>query len=43
MSRGLPRIYVKANSMNKLRKIVNPHIIAYSAYKLRKGKRNLNF
>ena len=42
-SRGLPRIYIKANSMDKLRKIVNPHIISFSAYKLRKGKRNVNF
>jgi hypothetical protein len=30
-SRGLQisRIYIKANSMNKLRKIVNPHIISF--------------
>lgn len=39
-SRGLPRIYIKANSMDKLRNLVKPHIISFSAYKLQKGKRN---
>lgn len=39
-SRGLPRIYIKANSMDKLRNLVNPYIISFSAYKLQKGKRN---
>jgi hypothetical protein len=41
-SRGLPRIYIKANSMDKLRQIITPHIISFSAYKLQKGKRNQN-
>jgi len=40
--KGLPHIYIKANSMDKLRKIVSPHIISFFAYKLRKGKRNQN-
>lgn len=39
-SRGLPRIYIKANSMDKLRNLINPHIISFSVYKLQKGKRN---
>lgn len=36
---GKPRIYIKANSMVKLRQLVNPYIIPFSTYKLRKGKR----
>ena len=39
-SRGLPRIYIKANSMDKLRNLINSHIISFSVYKLQKGKRN---
>jgi hypothetical protein len=34
-----PRIYIKANSMDKLIKIVSPFVIPFSSYKLRKGKR----
>lgn len=34
-----PRIYIKANSMNKLRLIVAPHMIPFSNYKLQKGRR----
>lgn len=34
-----PRIYIKANSMVKLREIISPHIINFSYYKLQKGKR----
>jgi len=36
---GRPRIYIKADSMDKLRKIVEPYIIPFSNYKLKKGKR----
>jgi ubiquinol-cytochrome c reductase cytochrome b subunit len=36
---GRPRIYIKADSMNKLRTIVEPYIIPFSSYKLKKGKR----
>jgi hypothetical protein len=38
--KGLPRIYIKASSLNKLRTIIIPHIIPFSLYKLQKGKRN---
>lgn len=34
-----PRIYIKANSMEQLRLIVNPYIIPFSRYKLEKGRR----
>ena len=33
-----PRIYITAKSMNRLREIVEPYIIPFSAYKLKKGK-----
>jgi hypothetical protein len=33
------RIYIKADSMFKLHKIVDPFILPLSAYKLRKGTR----
>ena len=36
---GRPRLYIKADSMNKLRAIVKPHLIPFSVYKLQKGKR----
>jgi len=36
--KGLPRIYIKASSLNKLRTIISPHIIPFSIYKLQKGK-----
>lgn len=32
--KGLPRIYIKASSLNKLRTIIIPHIIPFSLYKL---------
>jgi hypothetical protein len=41
-TKNKPRIYIKADSMNKLRILVGPHIIPFSNYKLRKGKRNVN-
>jgi hypothetical protein len=34
-----PRIYIKAESINKLRIIIEPYIIHFSKYKLQKGKR----
>jgi hypothetical protein len=34
-----PRLYIKADSMKKLRTIVDPFIITFSKYKLQKGKR----
>ena len=39
MSKGKPRIYIKADSMTKLREITGVHIIPFSNYKLSKGKR----
>jgi len=36
-NRGKPRIYISAKSMNKLRLIVDPYVIPFSAYKLKKG------
>ena len=36
---GRPRLYIKADSMPKLRALVKPHLIPFSAYKLQKGKR----
>lgn len=41
MSKGKPRIYIKADSMAKLREITGMHIIPFSKYKLSKGKRPL--
>jgi len=37
-----PRIYIKADSMNKLRIILEPFIISFSKYKLQKGKRPIS-
>ena len=37
-----PRLYIKADSMNKLRLLVKPYIIPFSQYKLYKGKRFAN-
>lgn len=39
MAAGLPRIYISRSSMADLRRIVSPHILAFSQYKLH-GKRN---
>lgn len=36
---GRPRLYIKADSMAKLRSIVNSYVIPFSTYKLYKGKR----
>lgn len=36
---GRPRLYIKADSMPKLRALVEPYLITFSAYKLQKGKR----
>ena len=37
-----PRLYIKAESMNKLRNIVKHYVIPFSMYKLGKGKRFIN-
>ena len=37
-----PRLYIKADSMGKLRLLVGPYIIPFSQYKLHKGKRYAN-
>ena len=37
-----PRIYIKADFMNKLRLLVGPYVIPFSQYKLHKGKRYAN-
>lgn len=34
-----PRLYIKADSMNKLRLLVKPYVIPFSQYKLYKGRR----
>lgn len=41
-NKGKPRLYIKAESMNKLKLIIEPHILNFSNYKLEKGKRNIN-
>nr|YP_009486067.1 hypothetical protein [Cantharellus lutescens]AWA82191.1 hypothetical protein [Cantharellus lutescens] len=40
-NRGLPRIYIHTKSMVKLRKIVGPHMISFSNYKLSGASRLL--
>lgn len=41
-NKGLPRIYIAAESMDNLRPIVKPYMLPFSLYKLYKGKRPVN-